>query len=75
MNRWSNLISLYSTLTIYMCNELKSQGLIQDSRKEGARPNIAGKKQKLIIFMTCLINVRSNVKAVVVEKKGLLLVL
>ena len=64
---WDSVYKI--VLKAYIYTLRVHQGPIQDSRKEGARPNLAKKMRKLIIFMTNLINVRSNVKAVVVEGK------
>ena len=45
-------------------------GADPDWRRGGAHQMKMAKSQKLIIFMTYLINVRSNVEVVVVEKIG-----
>ena len=53
-----------------MSGLVQVQGRIQDSRKEGARPSRSAKIPKLMILMTHLINVCSNVLVAVVEKTG-----
>ena len=63
----SNAKNKIETLPDDGCNT----GRIQDSRKEGARPKLAAKIRTLMIFMIHLINVRSNDKAVVVEKSDI----
>ena len=49
----------YNTEPMYQ--HMRMQGRIQDSKREGAHQSRAVKMQKLMIFMTYLINVCSNV--------------